>query len=320
MDKYALASDAAAARRTVALRERRLGGRQRTTHRAEGMPSTAAYRLSASLGVVTLAASAMSFFIPGVLGGPAVAQGNLRGTALVIMVLAVPVLISSMYLASRRSTRALVFWLGAVAYIVYQAVLFLFATPFNSVFLLYVAMLSLGLWTGAMLLRELDLTAFSARFDQRFPARGIAIYVVVVAMINAVVWLRTIVPAMLSASPPAFLEGSGAMTNPVYVQDLALWLPLMVIAAWWLWQHRPIGQVIIGAMLVMLVLESIGVATDQWFGSVADPDTPFASMTAVPLFLGFAIVGTVPLVFYIRHLDAGGVREDRAQPEEFAHA
>jgi hypothetical protein len=252
---------------------------------------------------MALAAASLSFFIPEVLGGPAVAQGNLRGTALAVMVVAVPLLFASIYFASKNSARALVAWLGAVAYIVYQAVLFLFATPFNSLFLTYVAMLSLGFWSAVVLIRQIDLAAFDARFDGRLPARAIAIYTVVLATLNALVWLRTIVPAILSDSPAAFLEGSGVPTNPVFVQDLTLWLPLLVLGSWWLWQGRPLGQLVVGAMLVMLVLESIGVATDQWFGAMADPDTPFASMAAVPVFLALAVVSAVPLFVYMRHLD-----------------
>jgi len=277
---------------------------------AEAVRSAVAYRLCIGLGAVALAASATSFFIPDVLGGPAVAKGNLRGTALVIMVLAVPILFTSMYFAARNSARALVVWLGAVAYIIYQAVLFLFGSPFNSLFLIYVALLSLGFWSAVVLMQQIDLLAFSARFDGRLPARGIAIYVVVLAALNAVVWLRTIVPAMLSDSPSAFLEGAGVTTNPVYVQDLALWLPLIVMGSWWLWKGRALGQLVVGAMLVPLLLESVGVATDQWFGVLADPDTPFASMAAVPLFLALAFVGAVPLFFYMRHLDAPDGRAD----------
>jgi len=285
-------------------------GRRRADARAvvEKAPSVAAYRLSAALGVVALAASATSFFIPGILAGPAVAQGNLRGTALVIMVIAVPVLFTSMYFASRNSARSVVAWLGAVAYIIYQAVLFLFGSPFNSLFLIYAAMLSLGFWSVIVLMRQIDVPAFSARFDGRLPARAIAIYTAALAGLNALVWLRTIVPAVLSDSPDAFLEGSGMTTNPVFVQDLAVWLPILMVSSWWLWKGRPLGKLVVGAMLVLLFLESIGVATDQWFGVMADPNTPFASWAAVPLFLVLAIVGAVPLFFYLRHLDAAGGR------------
>jgi len=264
------------------------------------------YRFSGALAVVALAAASTSFFIPDVLGGPPVAQGNLRGTALVIMVLAIPALVAAMFFTRRDSARALVVWLGALGYISYQGVLFLFATPFNSLFLIYVAMLSLAFWSLVVLIRNTDLPAFRGRFDDGLPARAIAIYAAVLAVLNAVVWLRTIVPATLSDQPAAFLEGSGGITNPVFVQDLAIWLPLLVGGAWSLWNRRPLGELIVGAMLVLLVLEAIGVATDQWFGASADPGTPFASMAAIPVFLLLAVVGAVPLFFYLRHLDAAG--------------
>jgi hypothetical protein len=193
-------------------------------------------------------------------------------------------------------------------------VLFLFGTPFNSLFLLYVAMLSLGFWTTVVLMRQIDLSGFSARFDARLPARGIAIYALVLAVANAAVWLRAIVPAAVSDSPSAFLVGSGVTTNPVYIQDLAFWLPLLALSAWWLWKRRPFGELLVGAMLVLLVLESIGVATDQWFGVMADPGTPFASMAAVPVFSALAVVGAVPLFFYLRHLDAADDRAPASSP------
>jgi hypothetical protein len=273
----------------------------------------AAYRLSGALAIVALAAAATSFFIPNVLGGPPVAQGNLRGTALVILVLAVPALGAAMFFTRRDSARALVVWLGALAYIIYQSVLFLFATPFNSLFLIYVGMLSLAFWSTVVIVQNMDLAAFRARFDARLPARSIAIYAAVLAVLNAVVWLRTIIPAILSEQPAAFLDGSGVTTNPVFVQDLAIWLPLLVGGAWSLWNHRPFGELTVGAMLVVLVLEAIGVATDQWFGASADPSTPFASMAAVPMFLLLAVVGAVPLFFYLKHMDTAGRVSEVAQ-------
>ncbi|MCU1574660.1 MAG: hypothetical protein JWO93_2742 [Micrococcaceae bacterium] len=270
----------------------------------------AAYRLSGALAIVALVASTASFLIPDILGGPPVAQGNLRGTALVIMVLAVPAVVAAMFFTRRDSARALVVWLGALAYIIYQSVLFLFATPFNRLFLIYVAMLSLAFWSIAVIVRKVDIAAFRSRFDRLLPVRGIAVYVAVLAVLNTVVWLRTVIPAVLSEQPASFLEGSGVTTNPVFVQDLAIWLPVLVCGAWWLWNRQPLGELVVGAMLVMLVLEAIGVATDQWFGASADPGTPFASMDVIPLFLLLAVGGSVPLFFHLKHLDTA----DRSTP------
>lgn len=101
---------------------------------------------------------------------------------------------------------------------------------------------------------------------------------------------------------------TGLLTNPVYVQDLAVWLPLLTAAAVATWRRRTWGLLVTGAMLVMFVLESAGIATDQWFGSQADPTSGSASMSAVPVFAVLALVLAVPVVWYLRHVDRAPIR------------
>jgi hypothetical protein len=81
----------------------------------------------------------LSFFLPAVLTGAEVGNGNLRSTALVVLLLGVPTLLTAMAGTARGSSRWLVVWLGTLGYLLYQAVLFCFATPLNALFLFYVA-------------------------------------------------------------------------------------------------------------------------------------------------------------------------------------
>lgn len=230
-------------------------------------------------------------------------NGSARGTALIVLLVAVPSLVLSMVAASRGSARAVIVWLGAAAYITYNSVLFLFATPFNELFLLYVPMLSLSIWSAAAVLHAIHVPSFAGRYSPRLPARPIAVYLMAIAVLNAFVWLRVVVPASTSSGEPSFLEGTGLTTNPVFVQDLAIWLPLMAVAAIWLWRRTAWGYVISGLLLVMYVIEGIGVATDQWLGHVADPASSVVSAAAVPMFLALAVAGMVPLFFHLRNLD-----------------
>ena len=260
------------------------------------------YWLSGALAVVTTAASACSFFIPGVLRGPAVMNGSARGTALVILIVAVPALLLSMRSAAAGSVRALIVWLGAIAYIAYQAVLFIFATPFNQLFLLNVAMFSLAFWSAVVIVHQLDVEALRTRFSPRLPVRGLAMYALVIVMLNALAWLRNIVPSVLSSTPPGWLDGTGLSTNPIYVQDLAFWLPLMAVAATWLWRRKAWGYLLVGSILTMWVIESLSVAVDQWMGSAADSTSTVASAAMTPVFGVLALVGLVPLYVYFHHL------------------
>jgi hypothetical protein len=260
------------------------------------------YWVSGALALVTAAAAAATFFSPGVLRGPAVMNGSARGTALVVLVLAVPALLIAMWSAATGSVRALIVWLGAIAYIAYQAVLFIFATPFNQLFLLYLAMFALSFWSIVALLHQVDAESLRLRFSPTLPVRGLAAYALIVVLLNALAWLRNVVPGVLGSTTPSWLHGTGLSTNPIYVQDLAFWLPLMAVAAVWLWRRRPWGYLVVGSMLTYWVIESVGVAVDQWFGHAADPSSTVVSLVMVPAFGVLAFVGLIPLYVYFHHL------------------
>jgi hypothetical protein len=213
-----------------------------------------------------------------------------------------PVLAAAMFLAVRGSIRAVVVWLGALAATLYNAQMLLYATPFNSLFLLYVAMLGLSVWAIGSLLRANLFETVGARVDPRMPIRSISVYLWVIAGVNALVWLRDVVPATLSGDPTTVLEGTGVMTNPVYIQDLALWLPLAIATGVWLWQRRPAGYALAGAVLMMWVFESISIAVDQWFGHHSDPTSPLASQSAAMMFAVLAAVGLWPLIMHLRNI------------------
>jgi len=257
-----------------------------------------AYWLSGLLAATVAVTCLLTFLVPGILRGTAVMNGSARGTALVMLLLGVPVLTVSMWLARAGSARAVLSWLGAAAFVLYNSVMLLFATPFNRLFLLNVAMLALAAWSVGALVWQTDLAGLGRRFTDRAPVRGVAVCVWVIVTLNALAWLIRIVPALTSGEQAAFLRGTGLPTSPGYVQDLALWLPLIAVAAAWLWQRRAWGFLIIGATLVMWVLESASIAVDQWYGQVADPASPVVSIAVTPAFGALALAGLV-LVYYL---------------------
>lgn len=265
-------------------------------------PSGAAYRLSAMLAVVSVAAAGLTFFVPNVLLGPAVMNGSARGTALIVLVLGVPILLIAMRAAVRGSVSAVIAWLGALGYLLYNAVMFAFATPFNRLFLVYVAMLSLALWSVIALVSGVDRAALRERIRESMPVRGIAIYLWVIVALNTLVWLRAIVPALFAKAPGDLIAGTGLTTNPVYVQDLAFWLALYAVAGVWLWRRQAWGYLVAGAVLTMWVLESIGVAVDQRFGHLADPASSVASGAAAWMFAALALIGAVPMFLFYRNI------------------
>jgi len=266
-------------------------------------PTPALYGTSIGLASVAAAAGALTAFVPGVLRGTAVMNGSARGTALAVLFLAVPALVVAMLGVSRGAVRPAIGMLGATAFILYNSVLFLFATPFNSLFLIYVATFTLGFWTVVLAMRALDVESIAALMASRVPARGLAGYMAVIAVLNTAAWLADVIPALFQRSP-SFIVGTGLTTNPIYAQDLAFWIPLICVSAVLLWRRQAWGYVLGGAAFVYWVLEAISVAVDQWMGGTSDPSSSVASAAIAPLFLMVAAVGLIPLVIYFRRLSS----------------
>jgi hypothetical protein len=261
-------------------------------------------RTARRLAFVTAAASVVgatwTVLDPGLLHGPSAMQGSARGTALVLLAMAVPVLAVSVWRAGRGAAWALFTWAGALLYVVYNAVLLLFLTPFNSAFLVYVVMLGSAVWSVGYLAATRELRVAGEWVAAHAPARPVAAYMGVVVVLNLAAWLVRVVPALDDPYPTPMLDGTGVATNAIYVQDLAIWLPCAGVAAVWLARRQARGAAAVGALLAMWVIEGVSVAVDQWFGATADPASPVVSKGLVLPFLLLAAVGIVPLWMLLR--------------------
>ncbi len=255
--------------------------------------------LSGLLVVAAALASVTALAMPELIHGPAVMVGSMRGTALVVLVLAIPILLLGMGTMGGGRLMAAVVWIAGVVFITYQAWMFLFAVPFNGLFLVDVAMLAFGFWAIVGLLVRLDPDRFAAA-RSRMPVRLLSGWMVVSCAAFYLLWLKNVVPALFDSDAPAFLDGTGMVTATNYVLDMALFLPFTLVAAVALWRRTTWGVVVGGAMLIVLVLESIAIAVDQWLGAAADPQSPVASAAATPMFAVLAIIGVVMVGLWYR--------------------
>jgi hypothetical protein len=226
--------------------------------------------------------------------------GSMRGTALVVLLLAMPILMLAMAAARGGSLLGLVGWIGSIAFVTYQGWMFLFAVPFNGLFLVYVAGFAFGLWGLVALLLRVPFGAYATSFSAALPSRLLGGWMIASCVAFYALWLKNIVPASFDSEIPSFLAGTGMVTATNYVLDMAIFLPFTIIVAAALWRRTPWGLVVGGAMLLMLTLESIAIAVDQWFGAAADPASPVASATITPVFLVVAAISAAALGLWLR--------------------
>jgi hypothetical protein len=177
----------------------------------------------------------------------------------VSLAVVLPTLAISAALAARGSHRAQLIWLGGIVYVVYTYVIDAFVVRFNSMFLVYVALLGCSLYALIVGIATANVVSLKASFTERTPVRTVSAYLSALAALFYVLWLRETIPALLARTIPASVQQDGAATNPVHVLDMAWMLPAFFITASSLWRRRELGYLLAGAALSFIPLLALAV-------------------------------------------------------------
>ena len=229
-----------------------------------------------------------------VLSGPAAMAGRPHGTATVVFLAAV-ILVVAVTTSTEGRVGMHFLWGGSVAYLLLQRGDAGVRHAVQPAVPVYLGMLGLAIFTLIAFVRCTRPPVSTPRGARRV----VASYLLVTAALNAALWLSTIIPSIVSRSPGAVVEGLGVATNPVWVQDLAFWIPAMVIVAHRVWSGRAEGMMLAGSALVFAVLESVSIAVDQAFGVAADPTSPVVSLAVVPVFVVLACLASGMAIFLV---------------------
>jgi hypothetical protein len=250
--------------------------------------------------LVTIAAG-VGFFIDGVYRDAPVNAAQAVGQDLITLLMALPVLVVSAILAHRGSMRAHLVWLGGLGYLVYTYASYALAIEFNSLFLVYVALLGLSLYTLIGGLATMDFAGMKAHFSRGTPVKAVSIFLAVVAVLFYFMWLSEDIPALLAGEVPQGVIEAEAPTDVVHVLDMALLLPANVLTAIWLWRRRALGYALAGTLLSslsLLVLAVMSMMVFQVLYGVA------AVFEALGIAVVFGIVFAVSVGMLVWHLSA----------------
>jgi hypothetical protein len=216
--------------------------RARTANRAASV-------LSVAIAGVMVAASAIGLLVTDLYEEGAWAREALRGGDLVTLVLAVPLLIGSLWLTARGARRARAVWIGMLVYAVYNSAFYAFGTTFNDAFLLHIALLSMSIFALACAIVSTDLVATSEAFRGVRGVRVVGLFLAVVGGIQGALWLfvvaRNVVTGELIAEVPA--EGQ----HLVFALDLSFLVPSLMLSGVLLYRRLPLGFLLGTAMAVM---------------------------------------------------------------------
>jgi hypothetical protein len=177
---------------------------------------------------------------------------QMMGQDLVTLVIGVPILLGSLYLISKNSLKGRLIWMGTVFYFLYTYASMSFLASYNQLFLVYVALFGLSLYTFLGELVSLDIENVKDNFTPGKINKITAAYLVIMGLMLALMWLKMILESVLTANAPVALESYTTLV--IQALDLGVVVPAALLTGYLLLRERAWGYTLASVFLIKVSL------------------------------------------------------------------
>jgi hypothetical protein len=210
----------------------------------------------------------------------------------ITLFLAVPLLLTSLWLVRRGSVRGLLVWMGTLFYLAYAYSFAVLGTWLAPLFLVYVAIVSMSAYSLIFVLVSTDAEAVRACFSAQTPVRWAGGFLMLVSLLLGTTWVVMIAGDTLSGTQPK------STLFVIWPLDLVIALPAVFWGGMWLWRRQPLGYVVGGIVLMKAAAEGLGLVAQ----TVVTLIMSGIGDDILPAYAVIGVGGLVLLVLYLRNL------------------
>jgi hypothetical protein len=160
----------------------------------------------------------------------------------VSLVIVFPLFLAALRFYQRGQLKGRLLLAALFTYLAYIYLIGFMGNVFNSLFLGWVALFSLGCFGLFQVISEINLAALPEKLAGRFPVKPVAVYMLAVAAILSAQYLAEIFGAYLAGNPPASLDHY--TTLELAGLELGVMIPLHLLAGLLLWRHNAWGYLL----------------------------------------------------------------------------
>lgn len=218
-------------------------------------------------------------------------QESFLANDLVNLIVGLPILLASLWLARRGKMLGLLLWPGALLFVVYNYLAYLFGIPFAWISVLYLAIVLLSSITIFDLLRSIDSISVQERLSGVVPARIAG-------------WVLTVFGLLFSFRAIGMLAQASTNPESLPVSELSVLIADLVVSALWiaggilLIRRKPLGYA--SGLGLLFTASMLFVGLILFF--VLQPmltDAPFAPVDVIVVSI-MRMVCFVPFVLFLR--------------------
>jgi hypothetical protein len=181
-----------------------------------------------------------------------------QGNDLITLVVGLPLLAVSAWMAFRGSLRGRLLLTGTLGFILYTYMSMATLTSFNALFVVYIALFTLSMYAFILSMMSFDLQDLPKHFSDKLPRGWIAGLMFVIAGFFALVWLGRIFAALQQGAVPA-LENTTTMV--IQFMDLGLITPAAVLGGILILRRSAWGYLLASIMMTKGVTLGLAVST-----------------------------------------------------------
>jgi hypothetical protein len=173
---------------------------------------------------------------------------QMMGQDLVTLIVAVPLLLISVYMIHGNSLRGRLIWMGTLFYFTYTYASMSFLASYNQFFLVYVAIFSISMYTFIGELLTTDFKGLKSNFKPGKVIKVSAAFLIFIALVLALMWLKLILDSLITGTAPAALEGYTTLV--IQALDLGVLVPLAIISSVLLLKNNEWGYTFTSIFLI----------------------------------------------------------------------
>ena len=226
---------------------------------------------------------------------------QMQGTDLITLVVGLPLLAISTWLAFQGSLRGRLLLTGTLGFYLYTYMSMSMLTAYNALFLIYVTLFSLSLFAFVLSMLGFDLSTLPGHFSARLPRGWIAGLMFLIGGFLSLAWLGKIVPPLFQDTAPT-LENTTTLV--IQSMDLGLIVPLAIVSGLLLLRRNPWGYLLTSVFVTKAI--TLGLAVSAMALNMARVGVPDSLAIIIP-FLVITLLNLIVAVQLLRNID---VRRD----------
>lgn len=200
----------------------------------------------------------------------------------VTLCLGVPLLIAALVLARKGMLKGRLLLAGILGYFLYTYASYSFYSMYNSLFLIYVCLMSASFFAFLLTMMSFDLDNMNSYFNPKLPVKFIGGVLIFIAVAVGLMWLKRIVPPLIAGNIPEGLEHYTTLI--IQAMDLGFLLPAGILAGVLLIKRKAFGY-LLASVLIIKQAALLAVIIAMLIGqAVAGVKVGLAEFVMFPLF------------------------------------